>query len=348
MANPADLPACIRNGVPVVKRLTPTHRQVDFLVRGAAVGVALRVVIEALCPRYSQALLTRWAADGRITVDGGPADLDRGLPFGAQVALRVPLPPPDPTYVVPPLVLVHADDHVLVADKAIGQLAHQAGAIMSGTLLNQLQDWVLKRGGDPAQVRLVNRIDRDTGGLVLVSRALAVHQVLSQAVADRQVHKEYLAICHGVPTSAAGEWTDPIGLGPAHTVIRQVRPDGQACRTAWQVAATDPAGRYALLRLVLHTGRQHQIRVHASHHGFPLVGDWVYGRPCRDLPGQALHAAVLGFTHPVTGAAIQATAPATVLLSLWERLAAGGTVAEVPLTPEQRARLHQDTAALPG
>jgi 23S rRNA pseudouridine1911/1915/1917 synthase len=91
----------------------------------------------------------------------------------------------------------------------------------------------------------------------------------------------------------------------------------------------------------LHTGRQHQIRVHAAHHGHPLVGDWVYGTPCAELPGQALHAALISFPHPRTGTVVSCESPwPAPLADLWQQLENGGVPTMKPLNPEQRARLH--------
>jgi hypothetical protein len=97
---------------------------------------------------------------------------------------------------------------------------------------------------------------------------------------------------------------------------------------------------FSLLRITLHTGRQHQIRVHAAHHGCPLVGDWMYGTPCAELCGQALHAAELAFTHPLTGEALRFETPLPRRFrTLWEALQAGGDVTPIPLNPGQRSRL---------
>jgi len=229
-----------------------------------------------------------------------------------------------------------------VVAKPPGVLAHQAGKIMSGTLLNQLQDLLISEGADPRQARLVNRIDRDTSGIVLVSLDAEAHSGVARAMEARQVRKEYLALVGGVPEPREGLWNEPIGISPEATIARVVRADGQACRTGYSVVETAPQGAYALLRLRLHTGRQHQIRVHAAHHGHALVGDWVYGRPCLELPGQALHATLLAFTHPMTGTELCVEAPAPALLAgLWAQLAAGGHVTACELSESQRSKLSQ-------
>jgi hypothetical protein len=154
-----------------------------------------------------------------------------------------------------------------------------------------------------------------------------------------------------------GEWHDPLGPGDERSIARVVRPDGQECWTDYEVLETAPDGAsadgaaddaddaattpaFSLLRLLLHTGRQHQIRVHAAHHGVPLVGDWVYGKPCAEIPGQALHAAFLGLDHPMTKKRLELQAPLPAAFStLWSRLKAGAVPTETALSAEQKSKL---------
>lgn len=339
-----DLAAAIRNEVKVAKSLTASHRLVEFRIgRRQGLDLALADYICALCPRYEPAMVARWCAAGHVTVDGAPCQGGQPVASGQRVVLEVPLPPPDPGYVPPPLQLVHHDRHLAVAAKAPGHLAHQAGKIMTGTLINQLQDWALAGGLDPNDLRLVNRIDRDTSGLVLASLNLPAHRALSELMQERRMVKEYLAICEGVPEPAQGDWQEPIGEDPRKPQLRRVHPDGLPAHTGYRVAAAAPEGRYALLALTLHTGRQHQIRLHCAHHGHPLVGDWVYGHACQGLDGQALHAERLAFRHPITGEDLDLRVPLPPLLAgFWERLAAGGSVEPRELTAEQKGKLGKE------
>lgn len=320
--------------------LTSAYREVAFTVGKRLVeGTDLANYVRALCPRYELEFVHRWCAQQHCTVDGVVVTGDQALVSGQRVILHVPLPPPDPTYIVPPLRFVWCDEHLAIVDKPPGHLAHQAGQIMTGTLLNQLQDWALANGRDPREVRLVNRIDRDTSGIVLVSWHLTAHVALSRALEGRALHKEYLALCHGRPDPAAGDWREPLGPGDPISIAHVVRPDGKASHTEYHVLDTAGA-RFSLLRLVLHTGRQHQIRIHAAHHGCPLIGDWVYGTPCAELSGQALHAAALSGAHPITGEAMRWEAPLpTVFSALWQRLAAGGEPTASELNDVQRGKL---------
>ncbi len=330
----------------VRKSLTGTHREVEFVVgRRIGLGWPLMDYLRAIAPRYEPELIQLWAQRGDLTVDGGPCCADQPVVSGQRVLLKAPLPPADPGYTPPPLDLVYADEHFALANKQPGHLAHQAGRIMTGTLLNQLQDLMLERGKAAEDVRLVNRIDRDTSGLVLVSFDLPTHVLLAKIIEERRMRKEYRALCHGLPTSVHGHWTDPIGPSDRPSVRRMVRPDGQPCHTEFQVEAAageGPTG-FARLNIILHTGRQHQIRLHASHHGHPLIGDWVYGQGCEELPGQALHAAAMEFAHPHSGEVLRVEAPLPkVFDELWNNILTGPGPTPRELTTDQRSKLGLD------
>ena len=336
----------IRNEVPVERVLTGTHRILRFAVgRNHGQGWRLDKYLAALLPTISRSLVLRWVERGCASVDGAAVHERVRLRPGQRVVLTAPLPERDPaTPAAAALEVLYEDRWLMVCNKPPGQLAHQAGRTMSGTLLNQAQDLQEARGLDPRAVRLVNRIDRDTSGIVLLSLDEGAHVRLSQAMEARDLHKEYRAICHGVPAPPDGDWRDPLGEGDGASIARVVRADGQECRTEYHVLETAPdagaPGAYALLRLVLHTGRQHQIRVHASHHGHALVGDWVYGRACAELPGQALHAALLGFPHPVERRTLRIEAPlAPAVAALWAALRSGGAPTPQALSAEQRSKL---------
>lgn len=339
MVDEADSEA-IRNEVPVERVLTGKHRILRFTV-GRVHGRGWRIdkYLAALMPTISRAMIQRWLELGAATVDGVVAVGRPPLRAGQRVVMTAPLPERDEDQGYPqPLEILYHDRWLLAANKPPGQLAHQAGKTMTGTLLNQVQDWFEKQGGDPQQVRLINRIDRDTSGIVLLSLDVGAHATVSQAMEARDLDKEYRALCHGSPTENHGDWRDPIGEGPAESIQRVVRPDGQECHTEFFVL--ERAKDYSLLRLLLHTGRQHQIRVHAAHNGCSLVGDWVYGEACQELAGQALHAALMEFAHPVEKRTVRIEAPFPRLLAeLWARLSSGGVLTPRPLSEEQLSKL---------
>lgn len=343
-----DEAQAIRGEVKVERQLLGGQRVVRFTVgRLHGRGWRLAKYLHAICPTISRNLLSRWIDQGCCTVNGRVADVRTKLHPGEAVELRAPVPPPLDGPPPPPLRILHRDPGFLVLDKPAGVLAHQAGKHLTGTLMNQLQDWMLEQGGDPQAVRLVNRIDRDTSGLMLASLDLASHNALSEALDTRAMRKEYRAICHGVPASATGSWLDPILEPGEDSIAMRIDPAGKASHTDYEVLATAPGG-YSLLRVLLHTGRQHQIRIHAAHHGHPLVGDWVYGKPCAELGGQALHAAILAFPHPRTGQQLRIEAPLPPELeTLWASLLAGGAVTPIPWNEAQRSKLGLSTEGGP-
>ncbi len=343
----------IRGEVVVERSLTSAHRVLRFTVPRqhappACLAWRLDRYLHALLPTISRTLIQRWADDGAALVDGERAGASHRLRGGSQVEFKAPLPERDPEQAAAPLQVLMRDRWMMVVNKPPGQLAHQAGKTMSGTLINSIQELLEAEGADPARARLVNRIDRDTSGIVLVSLDEGAHAVMGRAMEARALRKEYLAIVAGSPAPPSGDWREPIGPLGAHTIARGVRPDGQSAHTAYATEALAQDGRHALLRLRLHSGRQHQIRVHAAHHGHPLVGDWVYGSACRELPGQALHSALLALPHPVTGAELLIEAPLPAALAqLWASLRAGGAPAPAALSPQQRSKLGISEAPAP-
>ena len=200
--------------------------------------------------------------------------------------------------------------------------------------MNDIHDWCEENGYDPSEARLVNRIDRDTSGIVLCSLNREVHRALSISLQSHDLHKEYRAICIGTPEEH-GHWRDPIAAGSDATIARAIDPSGQESHTEFWVAERSDHDKYALLQIKLHTGRQHQIRIHAAHNGFPLVGDWVYGSACAELGGQALHAAKLIFPSPFNDNAICVEAPLPQRLAkLWQHLVNGPDLSELELSRE--------------
>jgi 23S rRNA pseudouridine1911/1915/1917 synthase len=340
MPDDSAVHALIRNEIKVERRIEGGERIVRFHTgRRHGLGWFLPRYLLAIGPRWPAELLELWCSDGRCTVDGQVVGPHWQVVPGRLVELRLTVPP-EQTAAPAPLALLWHDRELALASKPTGQLAHPAGKQMSGTLLNQLQDWAAAQGIDPNEVRLLNRIDRETSGLVIATLALPAHQRLAEQLDAGAIRKTYRAICRGVPEPRAGTWDAPLGpLGP-HTIRRGVLPDGQASRTGYTVEEVAAGGAWAVLRLDLHTGRQHQIRVHAMHHGHPLLGDWVYGEPVAELPGQALHAWRLELAHPSTGAPITVEAPfPPQLAALWAHLAAGGSPTPIPLSADQRSKL---------
>jgi len=262
---------------------------------------------------------------GQVTVDGAEArDPAARVAEGAQIALAVP-PAEDAAIVGEdlPLTIAFEDEHLLIVDKPAGLVVHPAPGHAGGTLVNALIRHCgesLSGVGGVKRPGIVHRLDKDTSGLLVVAKNDAAHQGLAALFADHgrsgSLRREYRALVWGVPERAAGTVAAAIGRHPFSREKMAVVADkrGRAAVTHWQVE--ERLGPASLVVCRLETGRTHQIRVHLAHIGHPLLGDSVYGagfktkasrlsegaRAALEAFGrQALHAAILGFDHPITG-----------------------------------------------
>ncbi|HJO25825.1 MAG: RNA pseudouridine synthase [Planctomycetes bacterium] len=229
------------------------------------------------------------------------------------------------------LTILREDDHTLVVEKPPGLPVHPSGRHLADSLIQRVHGYYAAQGEKTAEEqsrpRLCHRLDRETTGIVLLGKHAEAHAELSRQFEEREVEKEYLAIVEGLPQEAAGVIDLPIGPSRTSSVrLRMaVRADGQQARTDWSLVAS--GGGRSLLRLHLHTGRQHQIRVHCAALGHPLVGDKLYlggedvferaladaltaeDRSRLGLGRQALHHHRLTFTCPDSGERIQVVSP---------------------------------------
>ncbi len=256
--------------------------------------------------------LKRLVDGGFARVDGEASRPAKALRSGQIVELRIP--PPEPLSAEPepiPLTIRHEDDDLVVIDKPQGLVVHPAPGHARGTLVNALLYWCAPRGGDPLRPGIVHRLDKDTSGLMVVAKTEVAHAHLAVQFHDHTVDRRYLALATGAPPDR-GEWSTLHGRrdGDRKLFSSRVRR-GKPAVSLFETAERFPAGPAAMLRVTLRTGRTHQVRVHCADHGFPLLGDPAYGpkrlspalRAIHDaLPGQALHAELLGFDHPRTGA----------------------------------------------
>lgn len=197
-----------------------------------------------------------------------------------------------------PLSIVYEDARLVVVDKPAGILVHPVKKHRSGTVANGLA-WLYLSRGEASGIHPIHRLDRGTSGLVLLAKDALTHFELSRQLASRDLTRTYLALVEGVVSADSGAIDSPLEVAPGSFIQRRVASDaesGLSARTTFQVVERMP--RHTLLRLSLETGRTHQIRVHLSSAGFPIVGDSLYGAESDLVGRQALHACEISFIHP--------------------------------------------------
>jgi 23S rRNA pseudouridine1911/1915/1917 synthase len=204
-----------------------------------------------------------------------------------------------------PVHVLYEDDDLLIVDKPAGQVSHPSFKNTSGTLLNALLSYAAGEW-TPA---LVNRLDKDTSGLVLVAKSAAMQAALQRAMNRNDVDKEYLAVVSGKPSPAKGTIDLALDRDPWDRRRVMVRDrGGQPSVTRYERLAVSREGRFSIVRCRLITGRTHQIRVHLAAKGWPILGDATYGTKDPRIARQALHAWRLTFTHPRTRTRVQVEA----------------------------------------
>jgi 23S rRNA pseudouridine1911/1915/1917 synthase len=296
----------------------------ELLTDAASRGERLDAWLARQLPALSRSRLQALIDDGHVLLDGGRARPSARLRAGQ--AVRVDVPPPVPAQPQPediPIAVVYEDAHLLVVNKPAGLVVHPGAGTSRGTLVNALLRHVRDLSGVGGVLRpgIVHRLDRGTSGLLVVAKDDETHRSLVRQFAGRTVEKEYLALVLGNPARDSGEIDAPIGRDPVHRKMMSVRASrGREARTSWRVEERFDGA--ALLRVRIHTGRTHQVRVHLASIGHPVAGDAVYGGT-RTLPSRrgaareafasldrpALHAARLSFTHPTTGERLTFEAP---------------------------------------
>ena len=286
-------------------------------------GKRLDAVLAKLEPSLSRAQAQRLIDAGEIRVGGAPAKPAHKLRAGERIEGSVPAP--TPTEVVAeaiPLAILYEDADLVVIDKPAGMVVHPAPGHAGGTLVNALLHHCRDLSGVGGELRpgIVHRLDKDTSGVLVVAKHDRAHRALAAQWKGHAIEREYLALVRGAPRAASGTVDAPIGRHPVDrkrmsTTTRR----GRSAVTHWRVERKLSGA--TLLRVRLETGRTHQIRVHLASIGLPVLGDPVYGK----APGagrQMLHAAVLGFLHPTSGAPLRFEAPPPAdFAALVERLA---------------------------
>ncbi|MDP9401667.1 MAG: RluA family pseudouridine synthase [Actinomycetota bacterium] len=246
---------------------------------------------------------------GQVQIDGAPAPKRHRVRPGERVAVDEADPRPEPERGEASFRVAFEDEHLLVVDKPAGVVVHPARGHSTGTLSQALAGRAA--GGDePARAGIVHRLDRDTSGLLVVAKSDAVHRGLREALAERRLTREYLALVEGRPPARTGTIDAPLGRD-RHMRTRVSTRTDEPRRAVTHFALERALGTYTLLRVTLETGRTHQIRAHLLAIGHPIVGDPEYGGTSGPLGlrRQFLHAAHLAFAHPVTAAPVDVRSP---------------------------------------
>jgi len=296
--------------------MSSTRHQRDLQLPRQAAGRRLDQALAEAWPEFSRSRLKRWIDEGRLAVDGA-VPRPRDIVAGGE---RVVLDAPDEDAVAPvaqdiDLDIAFEDADVIVVDKPAGLVVHPGAGKPDGTLQNALLAHDRRLAKLP-RAGIVHRLDKDTTGLLIVARNEKARIALAAALAAREIHREYQAVCVGVMT-AGGKVDAPIDRHPVDRLRMAVRQGGRESVTHYRVI--ERYRRHTRVRVTLETGRTHQIRLHLSHAGYPLVGDPVYGRRLaiprgaapalaellRGFRRQALHAAKLAFPHPRGGHAVE-------------------------------------------
>ncbi|MBS1261206.1 MAG: Ribosomal large subunit pseudouridine synthase D [Calditrichaeota bacterium] len=307
-----------------MKPASPEHvvNRVTLHVEGGySAGERLDVWLTNRLPKISRSRVQRLIADGMVTVNGRPAKASSAPPQGAEIEVTFPHPPRPPAEPEDiPLDVLYEDEHILVVNKPAGMVVHPAPGHSGGTLVNALlgryRD-LPAAGGATGRPGIVHRLDKDTSGVLVVARNEEAMTQLGRAFHDHEIEREYVALVWGNLARGRGTIVAPVGRHPGNRKKYAVLETGRNAVTHWK--ALERFDFLTLVALRLETGRTHQIRVHLAHAGHPVFGDSTYGGRMHGLarltssqrtlgrellsllPRQALHARLLGITHPATG-----------------------------------------------
>jgi 23S rRNA pseudouridine1911/1915/1917 synthase len=281
------------------KDLSGQLQAVDFHICPTYKPLPIRcdLYLKARFPTRSRNQLQKLFGERRILVENRPIQSSFKLKGGEH--LRVLLPH-DADFIPPESVelkIIHEEESFMAINKNPGIMMHPAGSVLSGTLLNAVH-YYFEQQGDPNRPGLIQRLDKNTSGLLLVAKDQKAHHHLQDQILDHSLDKIYLAICEGQPDADEGLIQAPLDE-VEHPFVKKmgVSQGGKASKTGYKVLAK--WGDASLVGVRLYTGRQHQIRVHMAHIGHPLIGDELYGGH-RNFPRQALHSYFCRLTHPVT------------------------------------------------
>jgi 23S rRNA pseudouridine1911/1915/1917 synthase len=291
------------------------HSIIIARIADDAQGLRLDRALAAAVPTLSRERLKALISAGSVRGPQGVPVRDPALKAVAGGTYEVEIPEPAPARNEAQdiaLEIAFEDDHLLVVDKPAGMVVHPATGNFDGTLVNALLHHCAGRLsgiGGVARPGIVHRIDKDTSGLLVVAKTDVAHEGLAAQFAKHVIDRRYLAIVAGLPNPMNGSIDAPLGRSSANRKKMAVVEEGRGKRAVTHYRIVTPLRGAALVECRLETGRTHQVRVHLASIGHPLLGDPVYGRPRQghrellkrlNFQRQALHAAELGFVHPVS------------------------------------------------
>jgi 23S rRNA pseudouridine1911/1915/1917 synthase len=292
---------------------------VKFPVSKEQAGQRLDHFLQQECPDYSRSRLQGWIKDGRVLINGRPERASRLLREGDTIEVDpAPLAPLTATPEDIPLTVLYEDDDMVAIDKRAGMVVHAGAGVRSGTLVNALLHRFasLSTAGGDLRPGIVHRLDRYTSGVLLVAKTDAAHRRLAEQFSGRLVRKVYIALVHGAVKADQGRIEKPIARDPNARVRMTARlPQGRRAWSEYRVLRRFE--KFTLLEVLIGTGRTHQIRVHLSSIGHPVVGDRLYGAPAQALGRYFLHAAQVRFEQPSTGETVEVSSPLPPELEAW-------------------------------
>jgi 23S rRNA pseudouridine1911/1915/1917 synthase len=306
--------------------LSSSEREESWTVDAFEANRRLDVVLSTHLTDVSRAQAKRWIEERRVRLDGKLARASRTCREGERIEVRVPpLEPAEPEPENVPLSILYEDRHLVVVDKRAGMVVHPSPGHPKGTLVHALLAHTRDLSGIGGVLRpgIVHRLDAGTSGVLVVAKHDRAHRRLSEQFQNRSVSKLYVGLVHGSPPERFTV-DSPIGRDPRNRTRMSSR-SGSGRDALTEMASVERLPLSTLLEIRIRTGRTHQIRVHLSEAGYPIVGDRDYGAPrlksklpshhraafrlLRDFPRPALHAARLSFDHPETGERVSFEAP---------------------------------------
>ena len=285
--------------------------EIRIIVDHEHAGERLDVFLSHFLDGFSRSFLQKKITEGCVLYNGKGVKSKQPVKAGDEILLAIP--DPEPAAAVPeniPLEILYEDEDLLFVNKPKGLVVHPAPGHETGTLVNALVYYLgddLSSIGGVLRPGIVHRIDMDTSGVLVIAKNDIAHRKVAEQLAVHSIRRRYRAIVHGRIEEESGTISKPIGRSQTNRLKMAVRPDGKRAVTHFKVLQRFDA--YTYIECSLETGRTHQIRVHMTSVGHPLLGDTVYGNIPNKfrLQGQTLHALSLGLVHPRTGEWIEVT-----------------------------------------